>query len=101
VAKIFELTDRGARADASVLMNSFDDQAVQQMISGLLASEDLLVVDKKKMHHDCIQRIKQERSRSHRKRIMQQMADAQRDGDGERLQDLTLEFNQLIKGTNG
>lgn len=98
VAKIYELFEQGRDASLSGLMSRFDDQKILKIISGLLASEDLLIGDKKRIHRDCIQRLKQERLRGQRRDILRQMEQARDVEDHQELERLTKAFNLLIKG---
>lgn len=95
--KMFDMHDQGVEANLPALMSSFEDQTVLQTISALMMSGDTLMGDKKRIYGDCIQRLKQERLRSQRKHLLEQMHLAKNTGDSEKLDQLTQEFNQLIK----
>ena len=98
VAKIYELTEQGQNVSVPVLMSCFDDQGVLGLISELMAKEDVLIGDKKRIHKDCVRRLKEDKVRSQRREILRQMEDARDTGNQKKMDDLTLEFNQLIKG---
>ena len=97
VQKMFDMHDEGQPASLANLMSSFEDQKVLQTISALMMSGETLLGDKKRIYGDCIQRLKEERLRSRRRYLMEQMHVAKNMGDSQKLVDLTQEFNQLIK----
>lgn len=97
VAKIFQLFDQGGPVRVPELMNCFTEPQVLNTISALVAAEEVLIGDKKKMHEECLQRLRQERLRSRRFIIRQAMEAARIQGDHLRLNELMHEFNQTIK----
>jgi DNA primase len=96
--KIFDIHEQGQEANVAALMSSFEDQKVLQTISALMLSGETRLGDKKRIFGDCIQRLKEERLRSRRRDILEQMHLAKNAGDSQKLDELTHEFNQLIKG---
>ncbi|MCK5213988.1 MAG: DNA primase [Candidatus Omnitrophica bacterium] len=100
VIKIFELFDQQKNEELKLksLMNNFQDQKVLQFISSLVASKDALSGDRKKIHRDCIARLKKDQLRSRRRDIMNKMQQAKDNDDQQELARLTVDFNQLIKG---
>ncbi|MCK5347348.1 MAG: toprim domain-containing protein, partial [Candidatus Heimdallarchaeota archaeon] len=98
VAKIYELSDQGKETSLSALISSFDDQRFIKLISGLMASENSLIGDKRRIHQDCIKRLKKDSVKNKKKKIRGQMEIANREGNQLRLEELAKEFNQLIKG---
>lgn len=99
VTKIYELFDQGRDVSLPVVMSSLPDQKILQFLSSLLAHEDFLVGDKKRIHRDCIERLKQDRLRLQRRDILRQMEHARDEGNHRELDKLTKEFNLLIKGS--
>ncbi|MCK5581933.1 MAG: DNA primase [Candidatus Omnitrophica bacterium] len=97
VEKIYEFCEQGNSVSIPALMSCFDDQKISQVISSLMTSENALVGDKKKIHQDCVNRLLQERMKSKRQEILHQMEAAKSSGDQKRLEELALEFNQLLK----
>jgi len=97
VSRLFTLLEEGNSVSPANLMNCFDDQKIQQLISSLLASEEGSLGDKKKIHRDCLNRLRQDKLKLLRQDIRQQMETARRAGDHEKLQQLAHEFNQSIK----
>lgn len=98
VAQLFSLFDQGEALTPARLIDCFDDQKIRQLISGLLASGDDFLGDKKKIHHDCINRLRQERQKFLRQDLRRRMEAARHQGDHDKVQELAYEFNQLIKG---
>ncbi len=98
VTKIYELFDMGKQINLSNIMNGINDQQVLQKISGIMAAEDILVGDRKKIHRDCLERLKKDRLKSIRQDLHQQIRQAEAAGDQSRLNELKEKFNQLIKG---
>jgi DNA primase len=95
--KIFDMHEQGQEANLTNLMSSVEDQQVLQTISALMLSGETMLGDKKRIYGDCIQRLKEERLRSRRRDLMEQMHMAKNTGDSKKLDELTQEFNQLIK----
>ncbi len=98
VEKIFELFDQGQEPNLQRLMSYWNDQKILQIVTKIMASEDSLVGDKKRIFRDCIQRLKQDRLKAQRRNLLNQMNEATSTGDHKRLEDLIQQFNQLIKG---
>jgi len=100
VNKMFQYSDRGEKEKLklSFLMSEFQDQNILRFMSSLVALKDAPMDNKKKIHHDCIDRLKRDRLRSRRRDIMNQMQRAKEKGDQQELQKLIVDFNQLIKG---
>jgi len=97
IARVFELFDRGQEFRVADLMGSFTEADILNLISALLAVDDHLVGDKKKIYQDCIQRLRQDRDKIKRQTLRQEMEQARIQGDHLRLEELSKEFNQLIK----
>lgn len=99
VAKIFELFDNGRESTTTALMSCFEDQAVLDMITGIVACDDMLAGDRNKIYRDCTRRLREENLRIRRQDIMRRMDQARRDKDHKALEELSYAFNQLIKGS--
>lgn len=98
VTRIYDLYDQGKDVNLPEVMSGFPDQKIVQFLSNLLASEDGLIGDKKRIHRDCVQRLKQDRLKFQRRNIVHKMEQAREQGDHFELDKLTREFNLLIKG---
>ncbi len=99
VSKIFEIFDSGQSPTAPVLMNCFEEQEILDMISGIVASEEVIAGDKHKIYRDCTLRLKQENLKIRRKEILGQMEIARNNADHKALEELSYAFNLLIKGS--
>ena len=58
ISKIFDLCEQGKDVSGAALINSFEDQEMQNMIARLMANESTTIGDKQKMHSDYINRMK-------------------------------------------
>jgi DNA primase len=99
VRRIFTLFEAGKELTVPSVMGCFEDPKILRVISQLMASMEHLVGDKKKMHGDCVRRLKKERYRLQRQSLLQEMGAAERLGDQQRLDELRHQFNQLVKGS--
>lgn len=97
VAKIFETVDKGGKVDVGCLINSFEDENIQRLISGLLAQEERYFVDPKIVMRECINRMIQDRSKSKRQQLLALIQQAERSGDTTKLDELKAQFNELVK----
>jgi DNA primase len=97
ISKIFDLCEQGIEVNSAVLINSFEDQEMQNMISRLMANETLTVGDKRKMHSDYMNRMKKDRKKLRMKILQEQIGEAEREGDQSKLDTLLKEYNHLIK----
>lgn len=97
VTLMFADFDEGKEMSATVLLNSLQDEAVISMISQLLAAEIPVAQDKEKLMADYIQRLKGDRLKMERQHLRSRILEAQRSGDNVHLEELTRQFNQLIK----
>ncbi len=102
INRIFDFSEQGKAVDLPSLINSFADEKIQAMLSGLMTDEVPLSADKKKMHRDYINRIKNDRLRSARQDLGAAIRVAEAAGDVHQLNELKEKFNrsiQLIKGS--
>lgn len=97
MTKIFDLTHHGKEVNVSNLMNCFEDRAILQKISQLMASDHFPAADKTKMFRDCIKRLKTDRIKLQRQDLSQQIRLAEVSGNDHRVDELKTQFNQLIK----
>ena len=94
--KIFALFNEGKVINFSNLIACFKDSSILKKISELMTLEDFRG-DKTKIYHDCISRIKRDRSKREREDIRHKIKLAEMSGDIEMLEILKERFNQLIK----
>ncbi|HLF18569.1 MAG TPA: DNA primase [Candidatus Omnitrophota bacterium] len=97
ISKIFELFEEGKEISSVRLMNSFEDESIVRLISRLLAEEEKVLGDLDRMHRDIIVRIKEDRRKRFRQELLQQIREAEQNGDQKRLEELKTEFNQFTK----
>lgn len=97
ISKVFELFDQGEKINEANLINSLDDQNLQRLVSELMVKEDAPYNDKEKMHDDFMARLKSDRMKDIRKQIMREMREAESSGNQEKMNDLKMKFNQLMK----
>jgi len=97
IKEMFRLEESGEELTFSKLLSSFNDQEVLQTISGLMTTDEVLIGDKNRVYRDCIKRLKDDRMRSQRKDILHQMELARNSNNQERLEELTRQFNNLVK----
>ncbi|MCR4336746.1 MAG: DNA primase [Candidatus Omnitrophica bacterium] len=98
IQKIYELFDAGQEVNVPTLMNFFENRNILKIISSLMVSSEAISGDRQKIHQDCLLRLRTERTKAHRRKILSEMEGAQQRGDQQRLQELMQEFNQLMKG---
>jgi len=99
IEKVYELYEGQNNFNASNLISCFSDENILQIISSLMAQDDDYEGDVEKVHRDCLNRIVDDSVKIHRKEILQQMREAQVAGDKKWLEDLTQEFNEVMKKT--
>ncbi len=97
IERIYHLFEQGQRIHVGSLIAQIEDQSLQHFISSLLAKEESWVGDKKKMHRDFIDRIKMNRLKSLRQGLLEQIREAEGQGDHPRLDDLKEKYTQLTR----
>ena len=97
ISKIFDLFNQGKEVNGANLINSFEDQDMQHMISQIMAKESIFSGDKKKIHSDYIHRMKKDRLKMQMKEIQGQISEAERQGQQSALDTLLKKYNQLMK----
>lgn len=99
ICKIYDLFEQGKEISGANLINSFEDQEMQHMITKLMAREQMAAGDRKKMHSDYVNRMKKDRATLRMKEIQKQISEAEREGDQSKLEALLKEKYQLRKET--
>ena len=97
VSIMFDLCSQGKSIEPRNLMNDLGENDVSQIICESTFLPEVSSQDKEKVIDDCIQRLKNERSKLKKQRLHDQIKQAQHLGDEESLQRLTREFQYLIK----
>jgi len=96
ITRIFDFFENGKRIDTVNLINSFEDAAVQQMLTGIVTEEEI-PGDREKMYQDYINRIKHDQLKVRRQKLLQQIQEAESVGNFARASELSQQFNQFIK----
>ncbi len=96
ITRIFDFFENGKRIDTVNLINSFEDAAVSQMLTGIVTEEEV-AGDREKMYQDYISRIKHDQMKTRRQKILQQIREAESAGNFARASELSQQFNQFIK----
>lgn len=96
ITRIFDFFESGKRIDTVNLINSFEDAAVSQMLTGIVTEEEV-AGDREKMYQDYISRIKHDQMKTRRQKILQQILEAESAGNFARASELSQQFNQFIK----
>ncbi len=97
ISKIFDIFDHGQKVDLRHLVNSFQNDQEHQVISRVVASEEAVTANKDKMYTDYIRRIKTDSLKLRRQQLLGQIQQAEKAGDAEKLKELSMEFDQLIR----
>jgi len=97
IAKIYELVEEGKDISSANLIASFDDVEMQQMLTRLLAKENIFAGDKKKIHSDYVNRMKKDRIKLQMKEVQRKIQEAERQGNQTELVPLISEYNRLMK----
>jgi len=97
VSIMFNLIEQGKSVEPQNLMNRLGDD-----ISGLICETTFLAQNtseghREKVFNDCVNRLKERKLKLQRQRLHEQIKDAQKFGDEERLLRLMEEFNSLVK----
>ena len=96
ITRIFDFFENGKKIDAVNLINSFEDAAVSQMLTGIVTEEEV-AGDREKMYQDYINRIKHDQLKMRRQKILQQIQESESAGNFARASELSQQFNQFIK----
>lgn len=97
IHQIFDAASQGKDIKASSITHTLDDKQIAQMVSELVASDEIIISNKAQVCRDCIQHIKSNRMKVMRQNLREQISTAERSGDKNRLDELKHQFNQLIK----
>lgn len=96
ITRIFDFFENGKKIDAVNLINSFEDAAVSQMLTGIVTEEEI-AGDREKMYQDYINRIRHDQLKVRRQKFLQQIQEAESAGNFTRAGELSRQFNQFIK----
>ena len=97
VALLFDFVQQGRHVDTSVIVNHFDDDTILQVIGETTFSPEVSLENRDKIVDNCINRLKQEKLKSKKHDLYNQIKLAQHLGDEDKLQSLMREFQHLVK----
>lgn len=101
IARIFsqicDLASQGRNIQPHHLISSLDDEGSANLVSELMAIEDIPPEDINKIVSDCVSRIKKHRLNMQRQHLTNQIKMAQKACDVERLNHLVVEFQNLLR----
>jgi DNA primase len=97
ISKIYELFEHGQEINAANLINSFEDQAMQQMIARIMAKENVFIGDTTRIHRDYIHLMKKDRLKWQMQGLQKEISDMEKQGNFSKLDTLLKEYNQLAK----
>jgi len=97
VSLMQDLATKGKAVAPNILMNYFDEDDAGKLLGESMFMPEVSERDREKALHDCIQRIKCQRSKKRRENLQIQIKKAQSSGDKQRLGSLIQEFHNLIK----
>lgn len=94
--RLFEAAKTGPVSPEAV-SRYFTDEEDLNLVSGLLAAEELTAKDKERIWQGCIKRIRDRRQKLRSQQIQQAITEAETSGDHKKLEELKRQFNELIK----
>ncbi len=97
VEKVYEFRDNGKKVDALTIMNCFVDEEIKRIIAELAVFSEQMCGDREKMYQDCVSRIKTDAVKAERKRVLDQIREAERTGEYDRLRDLKERFLKMVR----
>lgn len=97
VQKIYASMDEDVGITAATLMQQIVEEESKKLLAWLVTQEYMLVGDKNKIRQDCIGRIIKDRTKKWRQHILNEMRQAEQDGNHEKLDELKKKFNQSVK----
>jgi len=100
VSAIFDLCAKGRPVQPNQLINYFSESEISNLIGELGVSEELVLEEakRKEIIFDCVQRLKKQRLHTRKEQLQEEIKLAQELKDEERLNLLTREFQQLMRG---
>ncbi len=97
VTVLFDLMDQGREVEPSILINHFGDTDISGLICESAFAHDTEHANKEEIVDDCIRRLKIKKKDSRKRFLHEEIKNAQRSGDEEKLRELMHEFHALIK----
>jgi replicative DNA helicase len=97
VSLMFNLIEQGKNIEPNKLINHFNDEAVAQVICESTLMPQVPAKNKEDVVNDCIQRLKNEKIKTRKHHLHEQIKTAQASKDDVGLRRLMQEFHCLIK----
>ena len=98
IEAVLELAEKGRDIEPSFLMDHLGEEDISRLIcESVFLPEELSGQDREKVFDDCLLRLKQEKVKTKRLRLHEEIKAAQGAGDQEKLRELLEEFHCLVK----
>ncbi|MDD2703553.1 MAG: DNA primase [Candidatus Omnitrophica bacterium] len=97
VTALFDFLDHGREVEPSILINHFGDTEIAGLICESAFTHDTEQGNKKEIVDDCIRRLKSKKKDSRKRFLHEEIKNAQKSGNEEKLHQLMREFHALIK----
>ncbi|MFA5362041.1 MAG: DNA primase [Candidatus Omnitrophota bacterium] len=97
VTALFDFLDQGREVEPSILINHFADTEISGLICESAFTRDTEPSNKEEIVDDCIRRLKSKKKDSRKRFLHEEIKNAQKSGDEEKLHKLMQEFHSLIK----
>src|SRR3989338_5807860 len=97
VSLMFDLIEQGKNIEPNKLINELDDESISQIICESTLLPQVPAQNKENVVNDCIMRLKNERVRTKKLHLHEQIKTAEGLGDDKNLHRLMQEFHCLIK----
>ncbi len=97
VEAIWSLANETSDWSTNDLLVRLNDEAVQSLVTRLISIEEGKLIDPARIFQDCIGKIRQEKQKKARGRLVQAIRQAEALKDKEKADQLTEELNQLFK----
>ena len=97
ISKLYDLFDQGEELTMATVLKHITDMDSQKVISEIMIDDSILFGDRQKMHSDFVQKMKTNRLKIMRRKLLDEIRQAEAAGDHLRLDVLKKDFNQLIR----
>lgn len=97
VSLMFDMAAQGQETGLQSLVSRCRDESISQLICESALLPEVSAQDRERVAHDCIRRLKEEKTRIRRQHLYEEIKMAQSMGDEKRLYDLMREFHKLTR----
>ncbi len=97
IEKAYDLFEKGKEVSAASLVSCFEDEGTRSFVTASAQEDGTVKGDRQRIFKDCIGKIRSSRQKTELQRLREEMQQAERSGDEQRLQKSRNEFNTLIK----